>query len=302
MQLIQSGSALAYSTGQGVVIADINSRVDYSHPALSGHLTGGYDFISSKPTNETALNQSDSSFLDQSDSSFLDQSDSSFLDNNGAKFLSVVPVLGAKPAYSHGTLCAGIIAVSAPSAMIMPIRAFDDNGSSDSFMLAKSIRYAVDQGAQVINMSFGTLMDSQAIHSAINYAISHHVVLVASAGNNNTSAVQYPAAYSGVTSVSATDLNDVKGSFSNYGSYVGVDGPGVNIISAYPGGLYSMVSGTSFSAPMVAATAALVRSMKTTGVMSSITSTVVNINAQNPNYVNQLGRGRINVLRAVHPY
>jgi subtilisin family serine protease len=298
MQLTNAQKALAYANGHGVVVADINSLVDYSHPALKGHLTGGYDFISAKPSAEASLNQSGSDFLDQSGSDFLDQSGSDFLDQNGLSLLS--NLVGNNPAYGHGTLCAGIIAVSAPGAMIMPLRAFDNNGSSDEFMLAKAIRYAVDHGAQVINMSFGTLSDSPAIHSSINYAVSHGVTLVASAGNNNTSAVQYPAAYAGVTAVSATDDQDIKGSFSNYGAYVAVDAPGVNIISAYPGGMYSMVSGTSFSAPMVSATAALVRSMTMSGAMTSISSTTVNINTKNPQYINQLGTGRINVLAAVH--
>src|SRR5262245_40427261 len=168
-------------------------------------------------------------------------------------------------------------------------------------MLAKAIRYAAGNGAQVINMSFGTLTDSPTVKSAIEYAKGKNVILVASAGNNNTSAPQYPAAYSGVMSVSATNVFDVKGSFSNFGSLVAVDGPGVNIISAYPGSLYSVVSGTSFSAPMVAATAALVRSIKTSGVQTAVTGGVVNIDAKNPNYVGKLGKGRIDVLKAVKP-
>jgi hypothetical protein len=200
--------------------------------------------------------------------------------------------------------------------MIMPLRAFDANGNSDQWTLAKAIRYAVDHGAHVINMSFGTDTDSQVIHNAINYAEMHGVILVASAGNNNTSTVQYPAGYSLVTSVSATNDQDVKAGFSNYGSSVGVDGPGVNIISAYPGGLYAMVSGTSFSAPMVSATAALLRSLGVAAstpapghgpgpapgpspIITEIEATAVNINAENPQYVNQLGTGRINVLAAV---
>ncbi len=301
MQLTRSQQALAYATGRGIVVADINSLVDYSHPALRGHLTGGYDFITSKPSNETALNQSSSEFLDQSSSEFLDQSSSEFLDQSSSEFLDGVPLLGSNPAYSHGTLCAGIIAVTAPGAMIMPLRAFDSNGSSDIFMLTKAIRYAVNNGAQVVNMSFGTLTDSPSLRNAIDYAKSKNVILVASAGNNNTSVVQYPAAYAGVMSVSATNVFDVKGSFSNYGSFVAVDAPGVNIISAYPGGLYSVVSGTSFSAPMVAGTAALVRSMKTSGIQTAVTGGVVNIDARNPNYVGKLGSGRIDALKAVRP-
>jgi subtilisin family serine protease len=127
-------------------------------------------------------------------------------------------------------------------------------------------------------------------------------LLVASAGNNNTSAPQYPAAYSGVMTAAATDLFDKKAVFSNYGNYIFVDAPGVNIISTYPGGSYSIVSGTSFSAPAVAGTAALVRSLRWNGVANSISGGSVNINFYNPNYVNQLGYGRIDVLRAVKPH
>src|SRR5262245_38746225 len=131
MLLIRSADALQYSTGRAVVIADINSKVDVAHPALIGHLTTGYDFVANKPTGPTTLNQSSASFMD---------------DNN--------------PAYSHGTLCAGVIGAVAPDSMIMPLRVFNDQGSADVFTIAKAIRYAVQQGAQIINMSYGTLNDS----------------------------------------------------------------------------------------------------------------------------------------------
>ena len=299
-QLIEAQNALAYSTGSGVVVADINSQVDNSHPALTGHLTSGYDFVATKPSGYVAINQSDTSFVDQSDTSFVDQSDTSFVDQYGG-VLSKVGLNTVNPAYSHGTLCAGVIAAIAPGAMIMPLRTFDNNGQADLFVLAKAIRWAVEHGAQVINMSFGTLTNSHAIVSAINYAGNSNVVLVASAGNNNTSNPQYPAAYTGVLGSAATTLSDQKASFSNYGSQVFVDAPGVDIISAYPGGNYSIVSGTSFSAPAVAATAALVRSLQWTGVANAIAGGAVNINSANPNYVNQLGYGRIDVLHAVKP-
>jgi subtilisin family serine protease len=301
MLLIHSRDALAYSKGRGVMVADLNSRVDVGHPALIGHLTTGYDFVSTKPDGSTALNQSSSSFMDQSSSSFMDQSSSSFMDQFGISFLnqSSSSFMDGNPAYSHGTLCAGVIAVVAPESMIMPLRVFDDQGSADLFTIAKAIRYAVNNGAQVVNMSFGTLQNSQAIKSSINFALSKNVVLVASAGNNNTSAVQYPAAYSGVITTAATDLFDKKASFSNYGSYVYVDAPGVNIFSSYPQGDYSMVSGTSFSAPIVAGTAALIRSMQATGIGNDIATGSINIDAKNPKYINQLGYGRIDVLQAV---
>ena len=302
MQLIRSNEAKAYSTGRSVVVADINSQVDYGHPALRGHLTGGYDFVATRPGGSGSLNQAETGFLDQAETGFLDQ-DASFLQQAETGFLdtSMLPLASANPAYSHGTLCAGIIAAMAPDSMIMPLRAFDDQGRADLFILAKAIRYAADNGANVINMSFGALDQSKALKNSTDYARGKGVILVASAGNNNTSTPQYPAALAGVLTVAATNLTDVKASFSNYGNYVFVDGPGVRIISAYPGGLYAIVSGTSFSAPEVAATAALIRSIRTWGIANSISSTAVDIDNKNPDYVNKLGYGRIDVLRAVNP-
>jgi len=300
MLLIRSGNALQYSRGRGIVVADINSKVDVGHAALIGHLTTGYDFVTNKPTGTSALNQSSASFVDQSSASFVDQSSASFVDQSSASFVDTSSLLGAgNPAYSHGTMCAGIIAAVAPDSMIMPLRAFDDQGSADIFTLAKAIRYAVQQGAQVVNMSFGTLQNSPTLKSAVTYALGKNVVLVASAGNNNTSAPQYPAAFSGVITTGATDLFDKKASFSNYGSSLYVDAPGTNIFSSYPGGYYSFASGTSFSAPAIAGTAALVRSLKANGIGNSIAAGAINIDSKNPNYVHQLGYGRIDVLNAV---
>jgi subtilisin family serine protease len=102
-----------------------------------------------------------------------------------------------------------------------------------------------------------------------------------------------------VITTAATDTNDTKASFSNYGSYVYVDAPGVNIFSSYPGGYYSVVSGTSFSAPAVAGTAALIRSLRSSGVANSVAAGAINVDAKNPNYKRQLGYGRIDVLQAV---
>jgi subtilisin family serine protease len=186
--------------------------------------------------------------------------------------------------------------------MIMPLRAFDDNGSADLFILAKAIRYAVNNGSQVINMSFGTLEKSKALQNSIDYARGKGVTLVASAGNSNTSSPQYPAAFAGVLSVAATDLFDRKASFSNYGRAVFAAAPGVNIISTFPNGYYAVVSGTSFSAPELAATAALVRSLRSYGVSNAIGNAAVDIDSRNPSYRDQLGYGRIDVLNAVRPH
>src|SRR5262245_3089080 len=170
--LIRENEALALARGKGVVVADINSLVDYAHPSLRGHLTGGYDFVLGKASG-VVLNQSTASFLDQSTASFLDQSTASFLDQSTASFLdqSTASFLDASnAAHGHGTLVAGIIAAIAPDAMIMPLRVFDDQGQADQFTIALAIRWATDHGADVINMSFGTLEKSKVLKDAIDYA------------------------------------------------------------------------------------------------------------------------------------
>src|ERR1051326_3077424 len=310
MPLINAGKALPFSTGRGIVIADLNSLVDYAHPALAGHLTSGYDFVAGNPGLPFLLDQSDAGFLDQSDAGFLDQSDAGFLDQSDAGFLDqsdagfldqsdAAYLDGRNPAYSHGSISAGIIAAIAPGSMIMPLRAFGDDGQSNLFTLAKAIRYAVDHGAQVISMNFGTLQPSLAVQDAVNFALASNVLLVAPAGNANTSQAQYPAGFAGVMAAAATNLSDAKSSFSNYGSYIFTSAPGVNVISVFPGSYYAVASGTSLSAAALAGTAALVRSLRTNGVPDSIAQTAVNIDSQNPNYATQLGHGRIDVLGAV---
>ena len=310
MGLIRSEAAHQYSDGRNILIADINSSVDTSHPALVGHLFSGYDFVSGTPIGVNAgLNddQQTAGFLDddQQTAGFLDddQQTAGFLDGAGVRLLDDQQTAGFldghNPAYSHGTLCAGILVAVAPGAMIMPIRAFDDNGNADAYTLAKAIRWATEHNADVINMSFGTLENSKVLSEAVSYARNKGVLLVASAGNDNTSTPQYPAAYAGVITVASTTLSDTKASFSNYGSNVVLDAPGVDVISAYPGGGYAMASGTSFSAPEVAGEIALILRLRTSGVTSAADSTAVNVDSRNPGYYQQLGYGRIDVLRGV---
>jgi subtilisin family serine protease len=299
-QLIRSNEALQLSKGSGIIVADINSLVDYSHPALRGHLTAGFDFVIGKPS-DFILNQSTASFLDQSTASFLDQSTASFLDQSTASFLdqSTASFLDASnPAHGHGTLVAGIIAAIAPDALIMPIRAFDDQGQSDQFTIAKSIRWAVDHGADVINMSFGTLEKSKVLKDAIEYANKQGVTLVASAGNENTETEQYPASYDKVIAVAATNLWDMKTSFSNYGKPVDVSAPGASIIAPFPNGYYAIVSGTSFASPIVAGEAALLRSLlQKENMKDRIRKNVIKIDHRNPGC--KMGEGRIDLRLAL---
>ena len=308
MQLIQAEQARAQSTGRGIIIADVDSSIDTTHPALRGHLIPGYDFLQKGGPKHlsdgvTLMDQSTASFLDQSTASFLDdQSTASFLDDQStASFLdqSTASFLDSHNAgHGHATMVAGIMVAIAPDALIMPLRAFDDSGTGDSFVVAKAIRYAVANGAQVINLSLGLSAADNHVRAAIDFATSNGVIVVAAAGNSGSGDPQYPAAYPNVIGVGATDLNDIKATFSNYGSDVFVTAPGVNIITAYPGG-WAVVSGTSFSSAFVSAEAALIRVQRPTGIGDVIGGSAVNINSLNPSYAGQLGYGRINLLAAV---
>lgn len=312
-------AAQLMSTGRGVVIADINSGVDFSHPSLVGAFTSGYDFILSRPYDVSiaSLNQSDVAFLDQSDVAFLDQSDVAFLDAAMSAmsmdaatqtFLTgagVTAVSGStigpqvnQAAYSHATLCIGMIHSIAPDSMIMPLRAFDDSGNTDLFTLAKAIDFAITHSAQVINMSFGLDSPSDSILTEIQTAQAAGITVVASAGNANTPVAQYPAAYSGVLAIASVDNSDLKARFSNFGSYVTASAPGLNVITSFPGGYYAVVSGTSFSAPIVAAEAALLRAVQKNAATAIVQSSV-NIDALNMNYSGGLGAGRVNLSQAL---
>jgi hypothetical protein len=169
----------------------------------------------------------------------------------------------------HGTHVAGIIAAQVNNhegvagltwyTKIMPIKALDSSGSGSTYSVAEGIIWAVDHGANVINMSLGNYAQAQFLHDAVRYAHDHGVVTVAASGNDNTDRPGYPAAYPEVFAVAATDPGSVKAEYSNFGNYIDVAAPGTQIASTYPGSRYASLSGTSMACPHVSALASLVR-------------------------------------------
>ena len=205
------------------------------------------------------------------------------------------------PKFGHGTLVAGLIHAVAPEASLVPIRAFDFQGNSTLFLTTAAVYAAVDLNVDVINMSFSIGEDSRAFREALDYAWSHGVTLVASVGNDGIDAGDiYPAAYHKVIAVAATDLDDHIAPFSNYGKAVDVTAPGV-IVSTYPGGLYARASGTSFSAPLVSGSVALLVSLgqRNNAATQTIVRTADSIDKLNPDFKKALGEGRINLLNAI---
>jgi hypothetical protein len=206
-------------------------------------------------------------------------------------------------ATGHGTFVSGLVALAAPHATIMPLRAFGKDGSGTSFDIASAIYFAANNGARVINMSFGFAEEDSLIQEALNHAQSR-CYMVAAAGNDNENFVHYPGANTRRTlSVTSTDASDMKAPFANFHSTIQVAAPGVNLFSAYPGNRWGWWSGTSFSTPLVTGEAALLLAvnpnLSRAQLNTIITSSGVNIDGQNPNYAGQLGQGRIDYLAAV---
>jgi subtilisin family serine protease len=170
----------------------------------------------------------------------------------------------------HGTHVAGIIAAQVNNnegvagmtwyTKIMPVKALDSSGAGTTYSVAEGIIWATDHGADVINMSLGNYANAQFLHDAVKYAYDHGVVLVAATGNDNTDRPGYPAAYPEVFAVGATNEDESRAEYSNYGDYVDVTAPGTSIASTYPGSRYAALSGTSMACPHVSALASLIRS------------------------------------------
>ncbi|MEC1624457.1 S8 family serine peptidase [Bacillus mojavensis] len=169
----------------------------------------------------------------------------------------------------HGTHVAGIIGAKhngygidgvAPEAQIYAVKALDQNGSGDLQGLLKGIDWSIANGMDIVNMSLGTSSDSQILHDAMDKAYEKGVLLVAASGNDgNGKPVNYPAAYSSVVAVSATDQHNQLASFSTTGNEVEFSAPGTDITSTYLHQYYATGSGTSQATPHAAAMFALLK-------------------------------------------
>jgi subtilisin family serine protease len=278
------------SSGAGVVVAVIDTGVDISHNDLASRLWTDSD------DPENGVDDDSDGLTDDFRGWDFIADDNNPTDEPGSPQTTIA---------GHGTFIAGIIALLAPDARILPVRAFRLDGTSDAFTVASAVKYAADHGAQVINLSFGSPEDSNVLHDAILYARARGSVLIAAMGNENQNAdnnPQFPAAWkTDAMGVAAIDLTGRRAAFSNYGSAASVSAPGVRIISTYTGQSYAVWSGTSFAAPFAAAEAALILQddLRNQGARQIIENTADNIDSINPGFAGMLGRGRINPLRAL---
>ncbi|WP_329380821.1 type VII secretion-associated serine protease mycosin [Streptomyces sp. NBC_01716] len=210
-------------------------------------------------------------------------------DDNGNK-LERGASNGTTDVVGHGTKVAGIIAARpgkgtgfvglAPDATIIPIQQNDAFGNGTAESLALAIDYAVQQEADVINISQDTadaVEPTDVLKQAVEDALAAEVVVVASAGNDGLDGKvkeTYPASYDGVLAVAASDRNNERASFSQSGEFVGIAAPGVDMVTTVPGGGHCADNGTSFSAPYVAGIAALIKSKHDTWTQEQIVAQI----------------------------
>lgn len=210
----------------------------------------------------------------------------------------------------HGTHVAGTIGADVASGVegiaagvrILPVKVLGDDGSGYTDWSAEGIVWAADNGADVINMSLGGAYADPVQAEAVTYARSKGVTVVAAAGNDNVSTPFYPAASPGVIGVAAVDQYRARAPFSNYGSYVDVAAPGVNILSTdFTGNGYSYKSGTSMASPHVAGVVALMTAAApgiTPGQIEiALTGSTTDLGT--PGRDNYFGYGLVDALRAV---
>jgi subtilisin family serine protease/PKD repeat protein len=261
-----------------IIVAVVDTGVDYTHPDLAGnYLALGYDWVNDDPYP---------------------------LDDFG-----------------HGTHCAGIIAAVINNSIgiaglaqvkIMAEKVLDDWGYGSDDWVANGIIHAADYGAKIISMSLGGYGYSRLLHEAVKYAYDDGVLLVAAAGNDNVNLKSYPAAYEEVVAVSATNQNDLKAWFSNWGEWIELAAPGVSIYSTMPtyhvtlndyGYLnnYDYMGGTSMACPHVAGTAALIWSQYPDAtndwVRTQLRCTIDDLGVSG--FDEYYGYGRVNARKAV---
>ncbi|MEE8460264.1 MAG: S8 family serine peptidase [Phycisphaerales bacterium] len=276
LSLDDIAGAHASSTGTGVVVAVLDTGADIDHELLAGRIApGGYDFV-------------------DDDTDVAEQAIGLDVDGDGVQ----------DELHGHGTFVAGIVATVAPSASILPIRVLDSEGYADVFRVVQGIYHAIDNDADIINLSLGTKSHNHILRNAVADAAYAGIIVVTAVGDDDREhPVQMPAGEEATIAVAATDYDDVKSDFSNFGGHVSLTSPGQEVVSSMPDGAYARASGTSISTAFVAGTVALMRSADPTLTQIQIENllylTAHEIDSLNPGLEGLLGAGRLDVAAAV---
>jgi subtilisin family serine protease len=273
------------ATGRGVKVAIIDTGCDMNHPTLRSHVIAGWDFVGNDADPSEQRGNLDS-------------------DRDGVR----------DEAFGHGTHVAGIVHLIAPDAQLLIVRVLDSEGRGDLVNVAAGVRWAVEHGAKVINLSLGTRGEADALQDVLEEAAQEGVIIVSSAGNTggtiDPSPDKRPGQSSSVADVAACDVNANGAAFSSVDhSHVLLSAPGIGIRSTFPGGGFKLWNGTSMSAPFVTGTAALLvekhPDWNLEAMEARLASTATPLNDQTlPPGVKEardFGAGMLNVGRALAP-
>ncbi len=317
LKKIQAEKAWDISQGEGVVVAVVDSGIDYTHEDIADNI-----WQNSAETAGNGIDDDGNGYADDVKGYDFANSDSDPLDDHG-----------------HGSHVAGIIAATgnnskgiigvAYKAKIMAVKGIDKSGSGYDSNLAKALQYAADNGADIINNSWGGSGNSSTIDTAINYAYNKGCVIIAAAGNSSEDALLvFPANSSQVITVASTDSNDNYSNFSNYGSKIDISAPGgnsadssdtsrtyENILSLRANNTdiykdekdivnthYYRARGTSMSCPYVSGTAALILSRKSS-LNNEEVRQMLRVSADDlgsDGFDQYYGHGRLNAYEAVN--
>lgn len=269
-------AAHAIGRGAGVVVAVLDTGIDPGHPAFEGRLSDdGLDVIDQDQDPWETANG-----VDDDRDGWVDEG------------------------FGHGTMVAGIIALVAPDAQILPVRVLDDEGRGTSFDIARGMIHATVRGADLLNLSFGCPQWVKIIDRRLRTCGVHDVISVTGAGNRD---LEEPAFYPGYDDraimVTAVDSLDIKAGFADFHAAVDVSAPGVGIRSAWPGAEWGLGDGCSFAVPIVTGGLALllsdqpVRERETVGLWLSQGVEPIDGLPGNAAYAGKLGSGRIDLVR-----
>ncbi len=321
LQVVQAKKAWTLATGRGVVVGILDTGFDWDHPDLVSQVrvnpledankNGTFEAWPSTIQRGGIFGDLDG--VDDDGNGFVDDVigfdfvDQSVRNIGDDQTRDPIPF----DEQGHGTSVAGVIAATANNsigiaglaynAKIVALRAFDATGNGEEDDIAAALVYAALNGVKIVNMSFGDGVDSPVLRDAIEFARQMGCILVASAGNTGVVSRQFPAGYDGVLVVASTNENDLRSPFSSTGSLVDISAPGERIVTTAINSRYRTVSGTSFSAPLAAACAALMLERFPAANASEIVSTLT----ENTNDLGmdgwdaEYGNGRLDVFAAV---
>jgi len=272
---IRAIEAHAIADGSGITVAIVDTGIDASHPDLAASISPiGWDFL-----------DDDADPADEADG--IDQDEDGIVDE----------------AAGHGTHVAGLVHTVAPEATLMAVRVLDSEGTGTAVSVARGIRFAAEQGADVINLSLGMYVDADVIKEAIKRAEDLGAVVVSAAGNLGIDdRDHFPSRISETLAVAATDAVDLKAPFSNYAPYVNLSAPGVGLLSTFLDHGYAVWSGTSMSVPLVSGAAALRLQIETgdqRDAIDAVTKSAFPFDHEGLPYEGKMGEGRLDVLAAV---